>query len=175
MIPAWLDQPVWRPITAPLTNGTTDRNPQHLLRLVEQFRVETAPRYARDGSKTRCNLFVADVTAALGCPVPLLWLVGDKWTEQNANALHAWLKGPATNHGWERSDAHTAQRMADEGQVAIASWANPIPAEPGHLALLKPSFGQPGVWTAQAGAVNFTHDHIQRGFGAIAPDYFVHP
>jgi len=119
--------------------------------------------------ETWCNLFAQDVAEAMGVQLP---------RNTRANDLHAWLAGPATHSAWsawEKSDAHTGMAMAEQGCLAVAAWANPIAARSGHISVLVPSLGEPGVWSAQAGRVLFTRELLQRGFGAVAPDIFVHP
>lgn len=158
-----------------ITSTPQNRSAARLALIVSGFRVETAERYKRrdvtgDGvPETFCNFFAADVCLAMGASIPPV----------KANAQHEWLtacaKGTGPAPGWEQTDAHTAQAMADQGCLAIASWANPIPAGHGHIAVLMPSLGEPGVWAAQAGAINFTRELLQRGFGSFTPDYFVHP
>lgn len=159
-----------------ITSTPQNRSAARLALLVSTMRVETAEKYRRrdvtgDGiPETWCNVFAADVCERMGAPIPLV----------KANDQHAWLlnevgPGNFTPPHWERCDAHTAQAMADQGCLAVASWANPVAGGHGHIAILMPSLGEPGVWAAQAGAVNFTRELLQRGFGAIAPDYFVHP
>lgn len=181
MIPPWLDQPPYRAVTAPLSNGTTDRSADNLERVDAQF-VPEAPRYAQSPGITRCNLRVCDFTSAMGCPLPRIWLFGDVWTELNANALNAWLHHTGPVHGWEQVlDRHTAQRAADEGQVVVASWYNPHVDEEtkkpksGHVSNLRPSRGRAGVWGSQAGARNFIDELLEHGFGPIEPDFFFHP
>lgn len=117
------------------------------------------------GDETACNLFVQDVAEAMGVEVP---------RNKRANDLRAWFETVAAiAAGWEKSDAHTGMAMAEQGCLAVASWSNPN--GPGHLSVFVPSLGENGVWSAQAGRVCFTRDLLQRGFGAIAPDIFVHP
>lgn len=165
------------------TSTPSNRSAARLVLLVAQERVETNPSYVRrdvtgDGIlETWCNLFAANVSARMGAPLPL---------GKRANELHAWLVAQAAARasgvvvGWEKTDAHTAQAMADQGCLAIAAWANPMrnadgSPQSGHIAILMPSLGESGVWCAQAGKLNFTRELLQRGFGAISPDMFVHP
>ena len=123
-----------------------------------------------DGSpETWCNLLAQDVCEAMGVYLP---------RNMRANGLHEWLAADGSQGAegslWESSDAHTGMAMADQGCLALASWANPT-GGPGHLAVFVPSLGEPGAWCAQAGRLNFTRELLQRGFGAIAPSVFVHP
>ncbi len=117
---------------------------------------------------TFCNVLAQDVAEAMGILLP---------RHMRANELHAWLLGAGNAYAlgtlWEKSDAHTGMAMADQGCLAIASYANPL--GPGHMSVFVPSLGEAGVWTAQAGRLLFTRELLQRGFGAIAPDVFVHP
>ena len=147
------------------TSTPQNRSAARLMLIAAEEHVETNPEFAPGGGLTHCNAFAQRVCNKMGASIPLVL----------ANAQHAYLldaspKGAA----WERTDAHTAQAMADTGCLAVASWANPIPDGHGHIAILVPSLGEEGVWVAAAGAKNFTRTLIQHSFGVIAPDYFVH-
>lgn len=163
-----------------ISSTPQNRSAARLVLLVAEEHVETNPAFVRhdidgDGkNETFCNAFAARIAVKMGVPLPLLL----------ANAQHQWLVEQAAKSaprasglpvGWEKVDAHTAQAMADQGCFAVASWANPIEGGHGHIAPLMPSLGEPGVWAAQAGRLNFTRELLQRGFGAIAPDFFVYP
>lgn len=170
-LPSWLHADLNTPLKAPLVSTMLDRDPTRLAFVVSQFHVEAAERFrkrdtdGRPGDETFCNFFAVAVSTAMSVPLP----------QMRANALAMYLDGqsqdPAT--GWERIDEHIAQRMADQGQLAVAVWANS--AGPGHIAVLVPSLDQGGTWIAQAGASNFTRGLIVRGFGDREPEYFGHP
>lgn len=176
----WLPTTPWLPVTAPCTGGAMFRTPELLERIVAQFELETSPRYQprdlnADGRKeTFCNVAAADITLALGCPIPRVWLSGATWREQRANDMHAWLSGPARTHGWSKINEHVAQAMANEGQVAVAIWRNPTGGS-GHIAVAVPSGGEPGTWIAQAGATCFSRGLLIHGFGKLQPDFYGHP
>lgn len=159
-----------------LTSNAQNRSGTRLMAIVAEHLYRGHARYAPrdvtgDGHpETWCNLFAQDVCEAMGIELP---------RHTQANELHAWLlrevgPGSFTPPHWERSDAHTGMAMAEQGCLALASWANPTGGS-GHLAILVPSLGEPGVWCAQAGRICFTRELLQRGFGPIAPTVFVHP
>jgi hypothetical protein len=173
----WLTDQPWLSVTAPLTAGTLARSPETLERVAAQFDVERSPRYQPKPGATYCNVFAADVTAALGCAIPHVDRGHDGLlTELTANATVDWLAGPGSvRHGWELlPDGHTAQAMADAGRVAVAIWRN-TSGGPGHVAVLMPSHGAPGVWIAQAGAHNYARAPLASGFGALPVVFFGHP
>lgn len=157
-----------------LTSSPQNRSATRLMAIVAEHLYRGHARYAPrdvtgDGKpETFCNLFAQDVCEAMGVELP---------RNARANELHAWLAGPATcsaRSGWERADAHAGMAMAEQGCLALAVWPHPAGGS-GHMAILVPSLGEPGVWCAQAGRVNFTRELLQRGFGPIAPSVFVHP
>jgi hypothetical protein len=168
-------------VTPPLTSGSALRSPDLLKQIVAQFDLDHAQRYQPqdlngDGHpETLCNVAAIDLTTALGAPLPRTWPDGKAWREQTANSLHDWLTYSGPSRGWEAVDAHIAQRMADTGQIAIVAYRNPHPEESGHIALLVPSEGQPGVWIAQAGARCFSRGPLAQGFGDLPIVYFGHP
>lgn len=170
MIPAWLAEDWTQPVTAEWRGHPSTRSASMLAKVVEQFQVETAPRYARrditgDGrAETFCNAFARDVMGALGCPLP--WGL-------RANELTAWLTGDGREYGWGQVDAHQARSLAEEGLPVLACWFNRN-AGPGHIAVVVPSRGADGLWIAQAGAHNFTRGELSRGFGSLPVSFFAH-
>lgn len=171
-LPAWLHADLNIPLKAPLTSSVFNRSGVRLYAVVAQFLLEVAERFrkrdtdGKPGDETFCNFAAVAITAAMSVPIP----------QMRANAISVWLEGQALDphSGWERVDEHTAQRMADEGQLAVAVWANST-GEPGHIAVLVPSLDEGGTWIAQAGAVNFTRGSLARGFGDKEPEFFSHP
>lgn len=171
-LPLGLDSPGPR-----LTSTPQNRSATRLMAIVAEHLHRGHARYlprdvTGDGvDETWCNIFVQDVCEAMGAPMP---------RHRRANELFDWLViqgaltvAAQTPVGWEKSDAHAGMAMAEQGCLAVAAWKNPTGS--GHMAILVPSLGEPGVWAAQAGRLCFTRELLQRGFGAIAPDVFVHP
>jgi hypothetical protein len=155
-----------------ISSTPRDRSAARLVLLVAEERVDTNPVYTRrdvtgDGvPETWCNLFVTNVARRMGCPLP----VG-----MRANEIVTWLSGAdARGAGWEQVPQHVAQRMADEGQLAIPGWFNRN-GGPGHVGVVMPSLGEEGVFLAQAGRTNFTRERLERGFGDLQPTFFAHP
>lgn len=150
-----------------MTDACFPRSPAELVRVVRERHLETNVRYQPDGLLTWCNKAIHDLTTDLGCPIPFLL----------ANDQHTWLEVEGRMEDWVRCDAIEAQRHAELGCVAVASWRNPTGTH-GHIALLVPA--PPGstehVFIAQAGKENFSCRAIERGFGlSIHPDFFKHP
>ena len=172
MTPAWLHSDLSKPVTAPLKSTLQNRSGDRTAFVVSQFQLENAERFrkretdGRPGDETFCNFAAVAIVAAMGTPIP----------QMRANALALWLEGQSVDEvsQWEAINEHTAQAMADEGQVALAVWVNPT-GGPGHIAVLVPSLGEPGTWIAQAGMTNFTRGLLVRGFGDKAPSFYGHP
>lgn len=160
-------------LVAPLKSTLQDRSAVRLAFVVAQFQLETAFRWkkrdvdGRPGEETFCNFAAVAITTAMSVPLPQL----------RANEIALWLEGQSVDphSGWEQVDEHTAQRMADEGQVAVAVWQNPQPGKPGHIAVLVPSLEEDGTWIAQAGVKNFTRGKLEAGFGPFKPLFYAHP
>lgn len=128
-------------------------------------------RYAKrditgDGKpETFCNVFACDVAEAMSVVLP---------RGQLANQLCVWLQSSVARElGWELVGPHVAQRMADEGQLAFATWFNLN--GPGHIAPLQPSMGQPGAWLSNVGNENFLRGRVGSAFGLRPVTYFAHP
>ena len=173
----WLSPDLSVPVTPPLTSGSACRSPELLRAVVAQFELDAHPRYrARDLTgdghpETFCNVALAELTAALGCLVPRILQVGLELRWARANDQVRWLRR-AGAHGWVRCTSDEAQSAAERGHVAVVGWENP--AGPGHVALVVPSDGAPGVWIAQAGATNFSRGRLGSGFGQLPVEFFLH-
>jgi hypothetical protein len=140
-----------------------------LVDIVTQFQVETAKRYAAADGKTFCNIFVWDVTRALGCELPHWWLS----KELSANGLSEWLKKQGEMHGWSRASELEARGAAEKGLPAIAIWVNPDGGS-GHVAVLVPSADPTKTEIAQAGLANFSRGSLERGFGPRHASFHIH-
>jgi hypothetical protein len=159
----------------PQNGACLPRSAENLRATVALFCVESAERYRRrditgDGApETFCNIFVSDTTRALGAEIP--HNVAGAWQDVRANA--EWLR--AKNDGWRIATAAEAQARANVGYPSIVVWDAPNRAH-GHIALLVPQrTNETGVVIAQAGASNFSHGPLIRGFGQAAPlEFFTH-
>lgn len=166
----WLHPYQWVDITAPLTGGSAQRSPELLVRIVNQFQVETNARYRPTAKETFCNIFAADVTRALACPVPHWW----NRSELTANVMARWLsKEEGKANGWSKaSDAGEAIGFASRGFPVVAVWEN-REGGPGHIAIVLPS-EKAAVEIAQAGRVNFARGPLEKGFGNKQVQFFLH-
>lgn len=165
----WLHADYSKPLEPPVRSKPDGRSRLLLIALIWQFSVTRALRWrkrdvdGKPGDETFCNFFTVAVATAMGVLLPQL----------RANELFGWLQGPeAKAAGWEKADAHTAQRVADEGMLAIAVSRNPN--GPGHIAPLVPSLGEPGTWIANVGRTNFERGKLEEGFASYVPDFYVH-
>lgn len=150
----------WNPIDNDIfPSYTTNRNKNDYLKTIDFFQVEDSTRYRRTSSVTYCNIYVSDVTNALGVYIPR-WLNGEK---QNATAMLHWLENPmAQDLGWHAVSAQEAQILANQGIPTVA-------ATEGHIAMVIPGSGEniEGVYypnSAQAGSINFDSEPTYVGF-----------
>lgn len=132
-------------LSPPLVNDPLRRSPNALMEVINQFKVKTSARYAPGVIKgkpvTWCNVYLSDVTAALGCPVPRQ--MNGKWLR--ANRQIEWLRGEP--NGWKVSNEKDAVLSALMGSVAVAAWHSKTLAA-GHVAILIP---RPSPTVSQAG------------------------
>jgi len=179
---------VWRPATPYITSDEESRSPQLYRMVIDQFRVETAERYRpfRDGY-TYCNIFVWDVTSAMGAEIPHYT---DPSTGEpryypdtrgarsmGAIATDEWLGRYGSEYGWYEADAETAQRYANEGRPAITT-----AGRLGHVQIVCPSRSggfDPvrGVAIAQAGRIVTNYTHLSSTYstsGQQSVRYWVH-
>jgi hypothetical protein len=125
---------------------------------------QTSDRIAR----THCSAFAAAACARLG----IYLLHPPEHAAKNlANAQYQWLAEEGSRQGWRGvATPFQAQQLANEGQVVVAVFLNPNPAQSGHIALLRPS-GKPdaeiqaeGPQIVQAGATNYASVNLRTGF-----------
>jgi hypothetical protein len=171
----WLDPNIAQPLSAPLASMPGSRSAELLRQVVDQFDVEHAERYRVrdiDGNGKRdtfCNIFASDVTRALFAEVPHQWQ--GAW--QNVHAMADWIRAGLGK--WKACAPWLAQVAADQGHPALAIY-DPALTSKGHIAVLVPSEGRPGVWIAQAGARNYRRAPLLAGFGVYASEtqFFSH-
>lgn len=184
--PAGADVQPWLPVNAPVLSDPGQRSPVALDAVIRQFRVAQNPRYApnRQGQgETYCNIFLWDVTRALGCEVPH-WVTEDgapalagQGRELDANGVILWLANKGSVHGWRVSGQAEAVAAAQVGLPAAVGWYADAPPAIGHVAVLRAA--QPdsyrGAAIAQAGGRNFDDGFLLDGFGGRRPlQWWVH-
>lgn len=183
----------WIPTSPTVTGDSSNRSPELLQKIIQQFNVETSARYTpyKRGSDTYCNIFVWDVTSALGAEVPHYV---DAQTGQprrypdttgarelDANATYDWLSAFGSRYGWIEVSAEKAQEYANRGCPAVTAWKNPT-GGPGHVQVVCPSENGAydalrGVSVSQAGRTNREYTYISSIYGGgdrSKVRYFVH-
>lgn len=170
------------------------RSPAQYQKVVRQFDVETNGRYKvnkRGRNDTYCNIFAWDVTRAMGAEIPHYV---DAKTQQpryypdiqgarelNAAATYDWLGEKGAQHGWVRVSPQEAQRYANSGCPAVASFRGNS-KNGGHIMVVVPSQdGQyhqdKGVAIAQAGNTLTSYTHMSNIYGKRTQQeiaYYVH-
>ena len=134
--------------------------------MIDQFVVEKNPRFRRDQQgkgETYCNIFVWDVTRAMGVEIPH-WVdhnnnptVLSKGIELDANGVIQWLQTRGESLGWKMADPQRAQELANQGFPVIVMLLNP--GGIGHMAVVRPGQNSliQGASIAQAGGTNCNH------------------
>jgi hypothetical protein len=183
------------PVDAPIKNDASSRSAAWYNAAIDQFSVDENPRYTpykQGKGDTYCNIFIWDVTRAMGAEIPH-WrdengnciivdpgesydsLVRKEYTEVDANGNCDWLVQHGAENGWRQVGAEEAQKMANEGHPAVAAWKNPVRGSPGHIAMVRPGeITSNGPAIAQAGATNFNNGHVADSFGNKDVTYWVH-
>lgn len=172
----------WQPLNAPLQSNADDRDPALYRDVINQFAVETNPRYAQNQGNTYCNIFAWDVTKAMGAEIPH-WVdshgnpagISSNNRELDANGAVNWIATHGQKAGWQAVTAEDAQAFANAGQPVVATWHNP--GGIGHIGVVAPGEYSPqqGPHLAQAGAKNFNEGYVTDGFGNRPVVYYVHP
>jgi hypothetical protein len=180
----------WQPAVPRYTaRGPEDWQTATYNKIIDQFQVATENRYLPKNNLTYCNIFVWDVTSAMGREIPH-WVNKDsgepvaygssqfnqlykqgKVQELNANMTFEWLAKHGGQYGWKQVTGEEAQAAANQGIPAVAVWKNPNASASGHIAVVRPfdagkPTGKNGIYIAQAGASNFAYNDIGMGFGS---------
>ncbi len=165
----------WVPTNPRITGNASCRSAEMLNRIIAQFDVESTARYTphKYGGDTYCNIFVWDVTSALGCEIPH-WVDSQTGAprqfpdiegayEMGANATYKWLDEHGSDYGWIEVTAEQAQMYANQGYPAVTTWKNPGGGA-GHVQIVRPSEdgaydASRGVAVAQAGGHNYEYTY----------------
>ncbi len=132
------------------------RSPEAYAKVINHFNVEDPnnERYQAkvgdDGEviSTYCNIFVQDVTRAMGVWIPH-WVNGK---ELSANSMYDWLASPdGKKYGWKAIPLSEAQSLADRGVPVVGVVKNREGS--GHTWMVMPSQNSE-MYVAQAGLVN---------------------
>lgn len=171
----------WVATEAPIQSGPGARDSKLYLAVIDQFEVETNPRYASRDGKTYCNIFAWDVTRAMQTELPHWVDAEERPTSAGApgarrldcNSLVGWLYRHGPSCGWMRTTKENAQIAADGGHPTIAILRNA--AGNGHLAVLLPQENDlAGAMLSQAGAVRFARGNLLEAFGHHVPEFWTH-
>jgi len=155
------------PYPIKITSSPGGRSAGGLSRVIAQFQVATNPRYTQRDSNTFCNIFLWDVTRALGCEIPH-WVLNGISTppgigsELNAVGTVAWMRTYGNQNGWRKVTEGEARGAASQGYPAVVLFAPPVGI--GHVAVLQPTMSATTL-IAQAGVSNFEKKPLSSGFG----------
>jgi len=156
-----------RPVTPAITSHMHNRSAQRYTNVIAQFSVETSRRYAvnkKGTGDTYCNIFVWDVTSAMGAQIPYYYdpKTGAPMTYpdvkgamyMSANRMYNWLHQHGARYGWHEVSAEQAQMLANQGKPVVASLKRT--GMSGHVQMVCPSKDgvydpKRGVTIAQAG------------------------
>ena len=120
---------------------------KNYMETINWFNVSDSARYQSDGTGSYCNIFLWDVTRALGVEIPhyvngietdanwvYLWLTG----EGQDSGAPSWEWGRASDLGWFEVTAEEAQENANQGFPTVATMADPDAYSHGHVAVVIP-------------------------------------
>lgn len=183
----------WKPANPSLTSNQSSRSAAKYRSVIDQFDVENNERYRvnkQGNNDTYCNIFVWDVTRAMGAEIPHYV---DSETQQarsypdtdgtyamTANKMADWMKTMGESYGWKRVSAEEAQAYANQGCPAVTVWKNS--KGHGHVQVVCPSEdgtydAKKGVTVAQAGRHLYNYAHISQVYSKNTLDdiaYYVH-
>lgn len=125
---------------------------------------------ARPGASrtaTHCSAFVAAMATRLAVPILRPPMHSQRLL---ATAQARWLRTAAGASGWREVSVRQAQSLANRGWFVVASYANPDPGRPGHIAIVRPSDQSEsqlladGPEETQAGRHNWLRGSVAAGF-----------
>lgn len=174
----------YKPVRPKKTNEPGHRAPEAYEEVMQAFDVANNGRYQPRNGATWCNIYVWDVTTAMGCEIPhyynrytgapMTWDEAIKnpgrYNEMSAPRMTEWLENHGADYGWIECDEATAIAMANKGLPTVAAGTNT-----GHVAMVAPQRdGETGLMISQAGGRNFEHGPINQGFGRYQAKFFYH-
>lgn len=155
-----------KPVTPAVTSHEGNRSPGLYRQVIDQFSVQTNPRYAvnkKGHGDTYCNIFLWDVTSAMGAEIPhyVDAKTGAPRTypnvegarELSANGIYNWLGEQGSRYGWFQVTPEQAQTLANQGRPVVTALKK---SGHGHVQVVCPSEDgayneNRGVTVAQAG------------------------
>lgn len=182
----------WVAVSPGIRGSAGNRSAALLDAVIDQFDVENSSRYTphKYGSDTYCNIFVWDVTNALGVEIPhyIDAQTGEPRyypdvtgaMELDANGVCSWLESSGAEYGWREVTAEAAQYYANQGYPAVTALKNSAGA--GHVQVVRPSRdggydSARGVTVAQSGGSNREYAYITSTLSAGSLKnikYYVH-
>ncbi|OGV90455.1 hypothetical protein A2783_05840 [Microgenomates group bacterium RIFCSPHIGHO2_01_FULL_45_11] len=148
-------------------------NPETYTQIVNHYNIEDSRnlRYLANDNATFCNIWVGDVMAELGKPLPR-WINGQK---TYANMLSDWLADPNLGGavGWREATAEEAQTVANQGMASLVVVKRQ--GEAGHMA---PVIPETSTYQVQKDASGRVVDPVianvgtTNGVGHLVSDHF---
>ena len=165
------------------------RSKSNYNKIINQFKVNSNPRYKVRGSSTWCNIFAADVMKAMGLGnsfshwvnkngKPISYNEAKKTSgalEQNVTRHLAWLKKYGSKYGWKKVSASQAQTRANSGYPTLV-----LNNSGSHIAVVRPETSsykyssKKGCVIAQAGANCVNYGNVKTYFGNLNVTYWTH-
>lgn len=134
----------WKPIDPILTSSEGDRSRENYNAVIDQLWVEKNQRYTDRDNKTFCNIFMWDVTKAMGAEIPYYvnrqtgaaeeyrpGILADAY-QQSAADYYRWMNRHGAEYGWKKVSAKEGQEAANRGEPAVALYLF------GHCQVIRP-------------------------------------
>ncbi len=162
-----------------VTSSAYNRSATLYRQVIDQFDVENNVRYSVKNGSTYCNIFLWDVTRAMGAEIPhyidpdtleARYCPDTKGAIQtNANTICNWLGQKGIEYGWREVSAQEAQSLANQGRPVVTAYKNT--GGSGHVQVVCPSKDgkydpKRGVTIAQAGRHLYDYAYITDVYGS---------
>jgi hypothetical protein len=149
-------------------NGVEHRSPEAYLAAIEQFAVGTNVRYQPDGAALRANVFVWDVSRALGVEIPIF--VNGR--QQPLGHTAQWLRERSAARGWLRVSLPKGIEHALAGGPTVVI---PRDMRQPMMGFMRPELDVDGKpFVAAAGKRRGSRLTLLEGIGVAAVECYVH-
>jgi hypothetical protein len=180
--PSVLELRQWIALNAATQNTPDARSPAAYDAVIEQFGVERNPRYRPHDGLTFCNIFVSDVTRAMGAAIPhRVDAAGDpedNGRELTCGGMVEWLHTVGrTRFGWRQvGSGEEARAAANQGRPAVVITPPGVTHDEEHTAIIRPGNvnSAQGPEMAQAGRRCLERIRLSAIFGSRPVEFWVH-
>ena len=116
--------------------------------------LKSANKFKYIRTNTYCNIYMWDVTKAMGVEIPHYMKQNSNTVELNANMIAQWLNSSGERYGWKEVGFNEAIARANQGYPTVLAAYRP--GKIGHVAMVSPNVSGDinTMYVAEAGGTN---------------------